>query len=88
MDATQPQNDREFLIQLSGNMAKLSDSIDNLSSVVTNVEMKRIIPMEDKISVLEKWKAEMNGVWKTVIAISTVLSIISLVIVVITHLKQ
>lgn len=80
MDASQPQTDREFLIQLSSHMDKLSASIDNLSTVVTNVETNRIIPIELRVLTLEKWKAEINGVWKTVLAISTLLSILAIVI--------
>jgi len=79
MDASVPQTDREFLIQLAGHMDKLSGSIDNLSEVVINQEVRRIAPIEDKVTKLEKWKAEMSGIWKTVIAISSILSILSLI---------
>lgn len=80
MDVTQPQNDREFLIQLSAHMDKLSDSIDNLSTVVMNVEVKRIAPLEIRIAEFLKWKSEMNGVWKAVLALSVLLSITSFII--------
>ena len=73
-NAGDPQNDREFLISMKGDIRRLADSVDRLVAAVEYLEEQKISALEKRIAELEGWKQEIAGSWKTIVIICTVIA--------------
>lgn len=82
-NAADPQNDRELLLQLAGEVKRLSQSIDKLDKTLEEIENKKIAGLEKKLENLDKWKNQEVGKWKALTIIVAVLSVLSLILTII-----
>ena len=78
INAALPQNDRELLLEVSGNMNKLADAMDGLAKAIGTIESKRIEPLEKKVDELQAWKDQFSGAYKLVLIFVSIGTIISL----------
>lgn len=73
-NAGEPQNDREFLISMKGDIRRLADSVDRLVQAVEYLEEQKIAAVEKRLAELEAWKQEIAGSWKTIVVICTTIA--------------
>jgi len=81
--------DGERLIQLDGKVDKLDGKvdvvIDSLKQVVISfekLETTRISKLEDRITILERWKSEFSGGYRFFIILGLILSTVSTVLII------
>jgi len=73
-NAGEPQNDREFLISLKGEFRRLSDTMDRLVKAVEYLEEKKMSEFDKRLELIEDWKQEIAGSWKTIVVICTTIA--------------
>ncbi len=78
-NAALPKNDRELLLNVSGKIGSLVESMDRLNNTLSTIELKRIEPLEKKVDDLQAWKDQFSGAYKFVLFLVSVGTIISLV---------
>lgn len=71
----EPQTDREYMIQLTGQVGELTSAIKALNIMIAKLEDGRILPIEIDVENLKTWKAEINGTWKAIGIVSLLVSI-------------
>jgi len=71
------KTDREFAIEMNGNIKALTAEIKHLAEAINVMEENRISPMEKRLTLVEKWQNNFDGGWKAIIIILTIISIIS-----------
>ncbi len=71
------RSDRELMIEMNGNIKMLAGEINHLAESITALESNRILPVEKRVTALEKWQNKMDGGWKAVIVITGVLALVS-----------
>ena len=76
-DASAPQNDREYMIQINGNVERLTDRIADLTEAIKDMQQDEIKPIKLELSEVKLWQSRFNGTWKAVIAIGALLSILA-----------
>jgi hypothetical protein len=66
--------DRELLIRFEGKMdvfqnrlEHLTDSINNFTNTVHDIEEKKIGTMEKRLAEVESWKARIMGAWVVIL---------------------
>lgn len=69
MKASEPQNDRELLLSLNGQIERLSDAIDSFSKTLQDIEEKKIAVLDGRLKQLEEWRAQLSGGWKLAIGL-------------------
>ena len=74
----EPETDREFAIEMNGNIRALTAEIKHLAENIKVMDENRISPMETRLTILEKWQNNFDGGWKAVIVILTLLTIVSI----------
>ena len=80
VSANEPQTDREFMMEIKGELKTLTQAIDRLGNVLDKIESKRIEPIEKRLDDIEEWQHSMNGTWKAIVAISLVVSTVGVLI--------
>lgn len=75
MEAT---TDREFMIEMNGNIKSLTTEIKHLADAIEILEENRIAPIEKRLTLVEKWQNNFDGGWKVAIVLVTILTIVSL----------
>lgn len=78
--ADKPKSQREWMIRLNSNIERLSDIVTDLKDAVKDLETKKIASLETRMSEHEKWKNQMDGIWKAVIAFGALISIASMIV--------
>ena len=78
-NAADPKTDRELLLQLSGQMDRLSEAIDRLDDTLKEIENKKLVLFDRRLTAVEKWQYEANGIYKAVVIASGILSIVALI---------
>ena len=81
-NAATPQNDRELLLKLNGNVEILAKSIDNFSITLKDLEERKIGSLESRIEAMENKWVQVTGGWKLVLAIWALITAIGLVAIV------
>lgn len=81
-NAATPQNDRELLLKLNGNVEILAKSIDNFSVTLKDLEERKIGSLESGIEAMENKWVQVTGGWKLVLAIWALITAIGLVAIV------
>ena len=76
-----PKTEGERYIYLAGKIDKLADAMDGLTKELQQQEIKRIEPLEARMTIIEKWKNEFSGAYKFVLLLSTVGTIVSLIMI-------
>lgn len=76
-NAALPKTDRELLLKVSDRLERLADSLDTFGERMGAIEMKRIDPLELRVTSLEKWKNEISGGWKVVLVVITILTLLN-----------
>lgn len=74
ISANEPQTDREFMMEIKGDLKTLTQAIERLGTVLDKIESKRIEPIEKRLDHIEEWQHSMNGTWKAIVAISLMIS--------------
>lgn len=72
MKASEPQNDRELLLSLNGQIERLSDAIDSFSKTlqeIQEIEEKKIAVLDGRLKQLEEWRAQLSGGWKLAVGL-------------------
>ena len=77
-EETVPITEGERYIYIVGKIGRLTDAIEGLTKEMQQQEMKRIEPLEVRMTIIEKWKNEFSGAYKLVLMLVTVGTIISL----------
>lgn len=72
MNAADPQNDREWLLKLNGQIENLSNSINGFSQTIRDIEEKKIAAIEERLDAVEGWKSKLEGGWKFAVIICTI----------------
>lgn len=75
MDASIPQNDRELLLKLNGEIQRLATSINTFSQTLQEIEEKRIGALETRVDKIENIWAQVSGGWKMALVVWTILSV-------------
>lgn len=86
-NAADPQNDRELLLQLAGEVKRLSQSIDKLDRTLEEIENKKMTALEKKITDLDRWKNQEVGKWKALTIGIAILTLITLVLTIVNAAK-
>lgn len=73
-NATEPQNDRELLLKLNGEIEKLAVSITNFSMTLKDIEEKKIALLENRMDDFDTWRNEIRGGWKLALAIWAIIT--------------
>lgn len=60
--ASEPQTDREYLMQLAIKFDNLSEAMDRVATAIERMENNKFEPLEKRVSSLEKWQSQENGV--------------------------
>ncbi len=76
----EPETDREFMIEMNGNIRSLTAEIRHLAENIKNMEENRITPVEKRLTIVEKWQNNFDGGWKVAIVLVTLLTIASLIL--------
>ena len=74
-----PHTDREWLIEINGNVGKLTESVDRFANLVEKLEERRLEPLEQKVQELERKQSERQGRDNAVQWVIGILTILSLV---------
>jgi len=74
MDATQPQNDRELLLKLNGNVETLANSINRFGETLKELEENRIGSLDLRMKNLEDKWTQVTGGWKLIGVIWAILT--------------
>lgn len=75
-----PQTDREWMMQLSGDINGLRKSIETLAEKIEIFEEKKLLVIEDRIKTIDLWISGWGGVWKFILIGSAVLAALSVII--------
>ena len=78
-EASNAQTDREWMMQINGNVGRLTDSVERLATIVEKLEERRLEPIEEDIVELKQWRSEFKGSYRTLNIIVIGLTIASLV---------
>jgi hypothetical protein len=80
-NAAEPQNDRELLLKLNGEIENLARSINDFSMILKDIEEKKISALDRRIEIIEAWKNQISGGWKlaTVIWVLLTSGIVALI---------
>lgn len=76
----EPKTDREFFITLGNSVDRLGEAITRLEKTLTDIEDRRLVNIESRLTTLENWKSKQLGIWAAVVGFATILSIASLLI--------
>lgn len=71
-NASEPQNDREWLIKLESRLDRLSDVMERLDQTLNHIENKQLAEFNERMIAVEKWQSKADGMWKAIIAIGAV----------------
>lgn len=74
MDASAPQNDRELLLKLNGEIERLSHSIDQFNRTLVDIEEKKIAGLETRLKSVENVWQQVSGAWKLALVIWSIFS--------------
>lgn len=86
-DASNPQTDREFMMEMKGELSRLSDVISRLDRTLIEIETDRLKSIDTKIFDIQTWRSQMDGVWKAVVAAGLILSIAAMIVAIVGALK-
>lgn len=75
----EPQNDRELMLMIGGEVKRLSEAIDRFADKLENFEENKLVMIDDRIKTLEKWHNQWDGVWKFVTILAVLLSIVGII---------
>ena len=70
-NSAEPQNDREWMFSLRGEVQRIADAVDRLVKTVYDLEEKKLSAMEEEISEMKRAYQQAMGGWKTAIIIAT-----------------
>lgn len=60
--ASEPQTDREYLMQLAIKFDNLSESMDRVANAIERMESNKFEPLEKRVASIEKWQSEQTAV--------------------------
>lgn len=66
VQADVPQTEREWIMELRGDMKSLTESINGLKSTLERIEIRRIEPLEKKVAIHDRWISKAEGAIKAV----------------------
>ncbi len=72
--AAEPKTDRELLLQLNGNVQNLAVAIEKFSEALEKIEVEKIQAQDKRIAALEKVWLQMNGAWKFILVVWSILT--------------
>lgn len=75
--ALEPKTDREAMIELSGDIKSLRETIERFGKALIHLETKKVDNHEARLDELFLWKNEINGGWKLVLMASFILGAIA-----------
>ncbi len=70
--ARDAQNDRELLLQVTGEISTLRDAINRLTDAFTKFEEKKVVDIEKRLSDVERWQQIATGGWKAWVIAGTI----------------
>ena len=79
-EETVPVTEGERYIYIVGKIGRLTDAIEGLTKEMQQQEIKRIEPLEVRMTVIETWKNEFSGAYKFILLLVSLGTIISLIL--------
>lgn len=74
------QNISVRLERLDGNIERLGEAVDRLTEELTKIDDRRLVPLEERVTKIERWQSEWSGSYKVLSILALFASIGALIL--------